>query len=1188
MPEPEKKSRYESRLIDGTYFVIDTQTGQPVSRVVGDVAEEIEPEDKISPRIPDDSPLIRSGFEDTLWGMVYGAGQGVVNTARFVASPLQELGIVGERVVYTDTGPQTMSIPEAREYQEREQQSVRDPRVGLEPFTTAGKITEGTARFGVGLVGAGKATAPIKALQALRMGNAARRVAYEMIRGAMADTVVSSPYEGRLSDVLVELDMPMVSSMASLLETDTDDSVFMDRLKTVVEGAVLGVIADTFMNATGGLYRKLRASKKAAEAGHIKEAQEAIKEGVDEYRAKMDDEGDVLAVHEAMGELEPDWTVAAMTGRASPPPMTQVINEGMTTGSAAAAKRGVDGLLPNRIPDADVVARVGAGQRLVTDGTAEKAIQVINVLRAGVDGDDVAKNTIRAVADDVGEIKASFGLGGKIKLADVEKSAGEILGENTAREMVAKLRSNRLSLEEIETATAFLSNLVRTQGERIKMMRNELVPLVRNRSITHKERAAFAVEVGRYEELMGLLSGVRTGASRVMNASRIQARIHQNPDIVKAIFSNGDEVDDALVIAKIGGDEDIDRLITDVDYDRTAEEITGSLKERKATVLDNIIAYRMNSLLSGPRTQLVNFFSGLSQTIFLPSTRIVGSLAKGDVKSARKSFAQIIGLYHAFKDSLRMGLESFKANEAILKPGFKLEGTITDYSFDDPNVLRKLGATIGVVGRTMQATDEFIQQIVFRSRMYAELLDESTEIAARSGREEADRWISESIEKATQDPARFLGMDLESGRAMADAELATFRGGVGEKISRWVSKAANSHPMARVFFHMTATFVTTPINIVARTYEHIPIIPLIHADMRKAISGARGADESARMLGAQVLGAGLAVITAALYANGRITGAAPEDPDERDAWYGTGRQPYSIRVGDTWYSYQRLEPFGMLLGLFVGAAESADTANEESAVAGASVAWRAFTQNITDKTFFKGLSDIVMALDDPERFFPSYSEQLIGSFIPFSSFARQTSDAMNNRIYRNVQFGDTLRRMSFGVFSPDVMKLDLKGKPIEPGIDNALLPITGTPFIDDPVETEIAASAKGLNLGLRKKLHGVDLTPEQMHRLQVLQRTMRNSGGRTMYDELERLIETDSFQQLEPVSSFGEGFERESPRAQALQKRIDAFRDMAVQKLYQEYPDFRDKVLSRKQAIGAARSDRPQLIQQFLESSGVQ
>jgi hypothetical protein len=56
------------------------------------------------------------------------------------------------------------------------------------------------------------------------------------------------------------------------------------------------------------------------------------------------------------------------------------------------------------------------------------------------------------------------------------------------------------------------------------------------------------------------------------------------------------------------------------------------------------------------------------------------------------------------------------------------------------------------------------------------------------------------------------------------------------------------------------------------------------------------------------------LIAAALHGRRHADRRGPSDPQMNRAWRDAGNQPYSIRVGDTWYGYNKVDPLGMHLG----------------------------------------------------------------------------------------------------------------------------------------------------------------------------------------------------------------------------------------------------------------------------------
>ena len=51
-----------------------------------------------------------------------------------------------------------------------------------------------------------------------------------------------------------------------------------------------------------------------------------------------------------------------------------------------------------------------------------------------------------------------------------------------------------------------------------------------------------------------------------------------------------------------------------------------------------------------------------------------------------------------------------------------------------------------------------------------------------------------------------------------------------------------------------------------------------------------------------------------LSSQGMITGGGPKDYELRKVLYRKGWRPYSIKIGDKWVSYGRLEPLSVVIG----------------------------------------------------------------------------------------------------------------------------------------------------------------------------------------------------------------------------------------------------------------------------------
>ena len=72
----------------------------------------------------------------------------------------------------------------------------------------------------------------------------------------------------------------------------------------------------------------------------------------------------------------------------------------------------------------------------------------------------------------------------------------------------------------------------------------------------------------------------------------------------------------------------------------------------------------------------------------------------------------------------------------------------------------------------------------------------------------------------------------------------------------------------------------------------------------------------AEAYGRGVAGLAFTVTGLALTANGNLTGGGPKDYKQRKLLEEAGWRPYSIKVGDDYISYQRMDPFASMLGIF--------------------------------------------------------------------------------------------------------------------------------------------------------------------------------------------------------------------------------------------------------------------------------
>lgn len=115
----------------------------------------------------------------------------------------------------------------------------------------------------------------------------------------------------------------------------------------------------------------------------------------------------------------------------------------------------------------------------------------------------------------------------------------------------------------------------------------------------------------------------------------------------------------------------------------------------------------------------------------------------------------------------------------------------------------------------------------------------------------------------------------------------------------------------------------------------------------------------------QVMGLGFTVTAYGMYTSGRLTGEYPADPAERQRMIQQGIPANSVKIGNTWMSYEGVEPLHTILSATATAMSkieqnriTGDTSLIKSAIDTLSVVKQAFV----DKTFTAQLADLMAAL----------------------------------------------------------------------------------------------------------------------------------------------------------------------------------------------------------------------------------
>lgn len=212
-------------------------------------------------------------------------------------------------------------------------------------------------------------------------------------------------------------------------------------------------------------------------------------------------------------------------------------------------------------------------------------------------------------------------------------------------------------------------------------------------------------------------------------------------------------------------------------------------------------------------------------------------------------------------------------------------------------------------------------------------------------------------------------------QAKKEAERETFQAELGP-----TAQAGQSFLRNNPIFQIFIPFYRTPVNITKETLVRTPLGFLNTAKKWKDLSPAERTGELSKNITGTLLGAGA---LAYAMADG-ASGGGPLDPDERAMLESTGWQPYSVKIGNNYVSYQRLEPLASLLGVASDAAEGLRNGDFQSAKTGFMRVMQSAAENITNKTFLSGLDALSSAISHPNQFGNSFVKRMQSSIIPNS------------------------------------------------------------------------------------------------------------------------------------------------------------------------------------------------------------
>ena len=322
-------------------------------------------------------------------------------------------------------------------------------------------------------------------------------------------------------------------------------------------------------------------------------------------------------------------------------------------------------------------------------------------------------------------------------------------------------------------------------------------------------------------------------------------------------------------------------------------------------------------------------------------------------------------------------------------------------------------------------------------------------------------------------------------RASEGSTALTLMGQAGEftqKLQRLVNHSFNIPGLGetRILKFVNPFVRIASVTLDATLLERTPL-GFLKGQVRDDILGKNGAAAQDIATGRMVFGSAVLLTMGSLAAQGYVSGSEPADPSEAAMWRLAGNQAYSIRIGDFWYSVNRLGPLGMLMGMSADLWHVADRADQGDFGGAASSMWHAVSANVLEQSWMTGFSDMLRATTDSGRYGEAYVRNFLASFVPYSVGMGQLARAIDPQTRRAKTVVDAvLAKTPFA--SQDLMpRRDIWGEAM-PSRD-ALLASGVTAIYTQQVGNDPVNLAM-LNLGIHPapvspRIRNVELTPQQ-------------------------------------------------------------------------------------------------------------
>ncbi len=414
------------------------------------------------------------------------------------------------------------------------------------------------------------------------------------------------------------------------------------------------------------------------------------------------------------------------------------------------------------------------------------------------------------------------------------------------------------------------------------------------------------------------------------------------------------------------------KRLANVDMNNAGEVVKAYRDLVPAKATDWITAVRYNSMLSSPLTHLTNAGSNaINVGVVAPIEKTVRGVLDGigGLLGNERKYSSLEGASYAkgALSSLSKARDNFID---AMRGGENKNLDLTGY-----NVPLAMGGVKGGVDKTL----DFPMRMLSATDGFFRALAEGGETSAIQTRKKAGikvRGNEEALAKGEADYRLFQQDTDTKGQGWILDGM--------DRLTNTIEYGRNKAPILR----WVLPFVKTPSNILKQSVEFSPA---------GFINAVNATDKTTALTRASI---GTAIFGSALLMteSGEVTWSEPINPQEKAEFKASGKQPYSIKIGNNWVQLSKLPP-AISFPFAISSAIKDAVDNKKMSESTADAIFTGISKSgqfLTDQSYLKSIGDTLKAIQsDPDKqveAIANYSQQIVPFRALMGWVARMTDD----------------------------------------------------------------------------------------------------------------------------------------------------------------------------------------------------